>query len=271
MLLSMSGNSINVAGYASNTIGFSKEFDISDCEIMSMTYAGQGRVITVCRGGMITLFSFSSRGFTQVGTFGTGEGIPGKIFYDIHAQILYLSAGDGIWMWPRADFSQEPYKLKVFRSGVGRFEFSEDRKFVALGSVDKEDMTIKVHRTDLFTAAPSVLEGHTSRVYAFAFLGRGTILASSDHEGIVKLWDVQHPDFSGVTLPVENAGPIQSLTGLPNSHEFIVENDIQETFHFKLLTIPAIGKKTCEFLKPYFQSGSGLTETQRELCKAAVF
>jgi WD40 repeat protein len=68
--------------------------------------------------------------------------------------------------------------------------FSPDRKFIVSSS---QDLTVRiwvaVQSNDW--QCTNVLQGHQNSVWSIAFNSNGTMLVSSDHDGVLKFWDVE--------------------------------------------------------------------------------
>lgn len=261
-------NSFFTAGYGVANRGEIKLGE-SICSPMDLTY-GHKKLFVACHSGGLDVFDLSKTTMPKLGHIETIDEFVTQVDYEPINDLLIASHGgeqEHLWVWQQADLLSTPTRIRVFQSGIWAIATSFDGRYVATLPASEEDMLIKVFQLQNLPAEPLILQGNRSKTKQITFIGNQGLLVSGSEEGQIKIWDVDHPDFPGVTIEIQRGKKIASLTGIPHHNEFIVENGEQEIFHYKLDSLTAIRNRTCDFLKPYFQPNSGLTAEQRKLCE----
>jgi hypothetical protein len=261
---------VSSRGYRDDTKDFHAEIDRDGCNARSGTYLGKGKLALGCIVGSLQILDITKPNLPIISSITpANDGPAWVLLYDDINDLLIGGlggvAGD-LYIWPKADIGAEPSRREVFRSGVGLLDVSKDGRYLAAGPSGREEMYLKIFNLQDLNAAPAILEGHSSRIKKVSFFGKNSLLVSATNTGILKLWDADQPDFPGVTLPMQKGGDVYGLLGINEKNEFVVSNDWQEVYHFKLDTIDEMKARSCEFLKPYLQDNSPLNSEQKKIC-----
>lgn len=261
---------LQMVGYLPNTSQIYSEYVPEPCDTtVTGAYLGRGKLLFACLGGHITVLDISNFEFRNVRHLRPTLTTITAMSYDQKNEILLMAVKDSsqLWIWPKGDLDLAPVKLGGFKSGIIGLSLSENRKHLAVIPVNRQDSSIKIFDYNNLNAQPASLEGHSSKITHVSFFGSSSLLVSGDEQGILKIWDANHPEFPGVTVVLQRGGSIKNLVGIPARNEFIVENSSQRIYHYRLDSIQDLVSRSCNFLKPYIYQNSGLTEEQKSLCR----
>lgn len=133
------------------------------------------------------------------------------VSFNPNGKILASSGADGtIRIWNL--LSKEQINFIQEKNGIVRIDFSPDKRKIAFTSLD--DLSVKIW--DTVTNTKKVIGKHKSRLSFVKFNRDGTILASSDYGGKIKLWDMKKLNSKGI-INTQHKGYLHSIAFSPES------------------------------------------------------
>ncbi|HYX37096.1 MAG TPA: WD40 repeat domain-containing protein [Oligoflexus sp.] len=190
-----------------------------------------------------------------------------KMTYDEAGRRLYTTELRGekpIKIWDIDDLTKPLAAISAIPRELERTILSGNRKYLAASS--EEDSRVMIWDTEDLSLI--TFSEHSSWVRDMALMGDSSLVVSGSVQGALKIWDLKNPDIPAVTFFPGLAKRIKNIAVVPNRNEFVVETNDSHMFHYRLESITAILKRTCEAVQAYLHYMREQYPEQVTVCKA---
>jgi len=189
--------------------------------ITGIAFSSNGEnLATSSRDGNLLLWDATNFEATPITLSEADSHFISNIAFDPDGTTLASNGEDGIILWDLTDLESEPVVLTPLNNeGESVGAFSPDGNILATISGEPSNAgTINLRDLTNLEAEPTVLSGHTASIIQIAFSPDGTVLATSDWQGFIRLWDLTPLESETAVLGVSD-GIFSSFVALDYSPE----------------------------------------------------